>query len=245
MLPNISVSWLTSCWKTSYSKRLASTFWHQRVSASAVLLELSNDLWYQEYKDWDDKHHYRLRKKASDLNIKRELDNRLDKIVDETIGDHLIYWRLIIAETLTAPLIYGEKMENVLKIYFDVWLETRAKRAFVSSDIFDFNELVEKVHGKDVISQRLIKNLWNVDIFDRQLLYDKHDVVIDNSCFDEMRDKRIIQKEKECIQDLLRSLVIIHQKKQHVAVLEGDFQKAMWIIEKHNFLIKKSSLLDR
>ncbi|MBP6256866.1 hypothetical protein KA405_04060, partial [Patescibacteria group bacterium] len=70
---------------------------------------------------------------------------------------------MIIAETLTAPLIYGEKLEHVLKIYFDTSLETRSKRAFLSSNLFTINELMEKVHQKDSTSQKLIKEIRNID----------------------------------------------------------------------------------
>ena len=243
MLPNISVSWLTSCWKTSYSKKIAESFWYQRVIASAVLLELSTQLWYQEFNVWDDKNHYRLREQATKLNQKREFDKSLDTMVDETIGNKLMHWKMIIAETLTAPLIYGEKLEHVLKIYFDTSLETRSKWSFLSSNLFTINELMEKVHQKDSTSQKLIKEIRNIDIFDKKLIYDKHDVVIDDSAFDEIENKAVNEKCKKIVQELLWSIVILHQVEQKVSVIDCDYKKALCLYEKHQNLIKKNSLL--
>lgn len=193
---NIALSGLTSCGKTSYAKKLASHFWMTRKSASEILLNLSQELWYQKYEYWEDKHHYWLKEKANLLNKMRILRPELDQIVDERVLKILTLTKWNIIETLTAPVLLKNNSSNILKIYFDVSLETRAKRAYISSDTISLNELEDKVYEKDVISRDIIKKLWWFDIFDKNLIYDHHDIVIDNSEFSEIESFDIIQKEK-------------------------------------------------
>ena len=164
----------------------------------------------------------------------------LDRMVDEKVVELLNNEKWIIIETLTAPIMLKNYKCETLKIYFDIELTTRVKRAYISSDTISLNDLQLKINDKDSVSRDIIKNLRWFDIFDEELMYDNNDIIIDNSTHDEIYDKNIIEKEKKLHLDLLIACVLVARKEMRWHnIPDQDYNQAKVFIEKNSKLVKK------
>ena len=222
-VPAISISWLTSCWKTYHSKRIAESLNIQRLSASETLLDRWITLWHHDIDDLERKDHFCLKEKMNYFNKIREENTNLDKSIDNYMLEVLkSRWNII--ETLTAPFLLNNQKaldENILRIYLQSTVQARACRAYLSSKTEKLENLWEKITEKDNVSRRIINKTRWIDIFNQDDIYENHDLIIDTSDFNEVHNIKRIQREKNKVKLLLWNIlnlymVILNNNKEQI-----------------------------
>ncbi|MDP2104146.1 MAG: hypothetical protein Q8K26_04465 [Candidatus Gracilibacteria bacterium] len=165
LYPNFGFSGLTSCGKSSHASFFAKKFSMSIISASAALIEQGKRNKLHDVHIGNTHNHPWIRS-FDEFNKNRMVDLSIDTSIDEYVYSMISQGYGMIAESLTLPFLLTKRKQKskTMLFYLHASHEKRVARAFRSSSTLSMEELNIGVLKKDMVSQKIIQNIWGTDI---------------------------------------------------------------------------------